>query len=340
MLRNALHLRPLSSHTPSDLSRQLETIRGLPIVHTESYVCYLPPGHRFQMKKFRGVYQTLVNDRVIDPKTQVVEPLRASEELASLAHDPDYVRRFYEGQTSQEEQRRTGFEWTHGLASRVRYETGGTVLATMISIERGLCCSTGGGTHHAGPDYGSGYCLINDLAVAAQNLVDSYPDSKVLIIDLDVHQGDGTALIFKDEPRVFTLSVHGEKNFPFRKQKSDLDLGLNDGLGDKDYLQVLQEHIPRVLDEFRPNFVLYDAGVDVHAKDSLGRLELSDHGLWQRDAFVLKECLSEYTSEGFQLRQLLEVATTVTLKLYLTATRSSTEWPPKSRPKCHEAFIT
>lgn len=277
--------------TSLDLGPILQKIRGVPIIHTESYVCRLPPGHRFQMKKFRGVYQSLVQDRIIDPKTQVIEPLRASVELASLAHDAQYVERFYAGETSKEEQRRTGFEWTHGLASRVRYETGGTVLSTRISLERGLSCSTGGGTHHAGPDYGSGYCLINDLAVAAMNLLQNDPDFKVLIIDLDVHQGDGTALIFENEPRVFTLSVHAEKNFPFRKQKSDLDLGLDDGLQDNDYLQVLEEHIPVVLDQFRPSFVLYDAGVDVHEDDALGRLKLSDNGLWRRDTFILKECL-------------------------------------------------
>lgn len=165
-------------------------VKGLPIIHTESYVCALPAGHRFQMRKFRGVFQSLVQDRVIDPRKQVLEPSQASSELAAMAHCQSYVSAFYEGRTTKDEQRRTGFLWTHGLASRVRFETGGTVLGALVALERGLCSSTGGGTHHAGPDYGSGYCLINDLAVTAKFLRKSVQrvNFKILIVDLDVHQ--------------------------------------------------------------------------------------------------------------------------------------------------------
>ena len=275
-----------------NLKNYLHHIHGLPLVHAEGYVCGLPPGHRFQMGKFRGVFQSLLRDGVICPKNQVLEPSHISTELASLAHTPEYVDRFLRGDTTKDEQRRTGFKWTWGLASRVKRECGGTLLAALISLERGLAASTGGGTHHAGPDYGSGYCLLNDLAITAASLIGLNLASRILIVDLDVHQGDGTALIFKNNQAVFTFSVHCQSNFPFRKQPSDLDIGLPDHVKDQEYLNTIKDRLPALLDEVRPDAVLYDAGVDPHIDDDLGKLDLTDDGLYARDEYVIDTCVS------------------------------------------------
>uniref|UniRef100_A0A3B4G1N5 Histone deacetylase domain-containing protein n=1 Tax=Pundamilia nyererei TaxID=303518 RepID=A0A3B4G1N5_9CICH len=251
---------------------------ALPVVHHSKYVCDLPPNHRFPMGKFPRVLQCLLRDQVITEK-QVWVPEIASKDLLSCVHTEDYLDNFINGKISEQEQRRTGFPW-------------GTVLAAEVALQRGLACSTAGGTHHAFPSYGSGFCLLNDLAVAAKYTMNNSPNSpstkrKVLIVDLDVHQqGDGTAFIFKEEPSVFTFSVHCGKNFPLRKQQSDLDISVEGGLEDKDYLST-EAHLPWLLETFRPDLVLYDAGVDPHWEDELGRLRLTDQ-LYQRDLFVLK----------------------------------------------------
>ncbi|XP_004560663.1 uncharacterized protein SYNPCC7002_A1628 isoform X2 [Maylandia zebra] len=244
------------------------------------------------MGKFPRVLQCLLRDQVITEK-QVWVPEIASKDLLSCVHTEDYLDNFINGKISEQEQRRTGFPWSEGIVRRCRYETGGTVLAAEVALQRGLACSTAGGTHHAFPSYGSGFCLLNDLAVAAKYTMNNSPNSpstkrKVLIVDLDVHQGDGTAFIFKEEPSVFTFSVHCGKNFPLRKQQSDLDISVEDGLEDKDYLSTVEAHLPWLLETFRPDLVLYDAGVDPHWEDELGRLRLTDQGLYQRDLFVLK----------------------------------------------------
>ncbi|XP_056229728.1 uncharacterized protein SYNPCC7002_A1628 [Seriola aureovittata] len=269
-----------------------ETVRhgsgGLPVVHHSGYVCDLPPTHRFPMGKFPRVLHFLIKDQVITEK-QVWVPEIASKDLLSCVHTEEYLNNFINGKVNEQEQRRTGFSWSEGLVRRCRYETGGTVLAAEVALQRGLACSTAGGTHHAFPSFGSGFCLLNDLAVAAKYLMgNSSPKRKVLIVDLDVHQGDGTAFIFKEETCVFTFSVHCGKNFPLRKQQSDLDISVEDGMEDKDYLSTVEAHLPWLLETFRPDLVLYDAGVDPHWEDELGRLRLTDQGLYQRDLYVMK----------------------------------------------------
>ena len=288
-----MHLsRLVSADYMATLREHIQHINHLPIIHSASYVCGLPKGHRFQMGKFRGVYNRLLKDKVIQPN-QVVEPTQISKELAYLAHSKEYVDKFFCGETTADEQRRTGFKWTHGLCSRVRFECGGTLLAAMICLERGLAASTGGGTHHAGPDYGSGYCLLNDLSITSSVLLAMGLVSKVLIVDLDVHQGDGTALMFNNNPSVFTFSMHCQSNFPFHKQVSDLDIGLKDHIGDSEYLDTLQSVLPSLLEQVRPDIVLYDAGVDPHVDDDLGKLDLTDSGLYQRDFYVLSTCVAK-----------------------------------------------
>ncbi|KAM9317825.1 uncharacterized protein KZ484_022219 [Pholidichthys leucotaenia] len=266
---------------------------GLPIVHHSRYVCELPENHRFPMGKFPRVFQCLLRDQVITEK-QVWVPEIASKELLSSVHTEEYLNNLISGKIKEQEQRRTGFPWSEGIVRRCRYETGGTLLAAEVALQRGLACSTAGGTHHAFPSFGSGFCLLNDLAVAAKHLLDnSATKRKVLIVDLDVHQGDGTAFIFKEEPCVFTFSVHCGKNFPLRKQQSDLDVSVEDGLEDKEYLSTVEAHLPWLLETFRPDLVLYDAGVDPHWEDELGRLRLTDQGLYQRDLYVMKTVVNK-----------------------------------------------
>ena len=259
----------------------------LPLVHHHGFVCEIPPKHRFVMGKFDGLYNYLMMDRFFEP-SQLVHPPAVSASICSLVHNADYIRRFFLGETSEKEQRRTGFKWTPGLVRRCRLETGATILAARLAMETGIACSSGGGTHHAFPTFGSGYCLINDLGIAAKFVVESGIAAKVLILDLDVHQGDGTAAMFQDDPRVFTLSVHNAKNFPLTKQRSDLDVALEDKVGDSEYLKTIVDLLPSVVDLFQPDLVLYDAGIDPHIDDALGRLSLTDEGLYDRDYYVLQ----------------------------------------------------
>jgi acetoin utilization deacetylase AcuC-like enzyme len=187
--------------------------------------------------------------------------------------------------------RRIGFPWSEALVNRTCTAVGGTVLAVELALAHGLACNTAGGTHHAFAGYGSGYCIFNDLAVAARWAQQTGQVRQVLIVDLDVHQGDGAASIFQGDPSVFTFSMHCGANFPFHKQASDLDIELPVGQEDEGYLRCLQETLPALLEQVRPDLVLYDAGVDPHVEDKLGKLALSDQGLYRRDRLVIESCL-------------------------------------------------
>jgi acetoin utilization deacetylase AcuC-like enzyme len=176
------------------------------------------------------------------------------------------------------------------LAQRSRAAAAGTLLAARLALEHGLACSTAGGSHHAFADHGAGFCVFNDVAVAGRVLLAEGLVRRVLVVDLDVHQGDGTAAIFHGDPRVFALSVHCRANFPLRKQQGDLDVALDAGIGDRDYLAVLGALLPPLLDRLRPDLVFYNAGVDPHEADRLGRLALTDQGLAEREALVLEAC--------------------------------------------------
>ncbi|XP_049808537.1 uncharacterized protein SYNPCC7002_A1628-like isoform X1 [Schistocerca nitens] len=276
----------LTTHV-TELAEIPKEVVGLPVVHHHGYVCDLPKGHRFPMPKFHKVFEILLNDGIISLKKQVINPKQVSSNIACCVHTADYVDKFFNGRTTEEEQRVTGFIWSPGLASRVRYETGGTLLAAALALEHGLACSTAGGTHHAFPDRGTGFCLINDLAVTAKWFLDQQRIARVLIVDLDVHQGDGTAFIFRNTKDVFTFSMHCKKNFPFRKQKSDLDIELDTGTSDAEFMTQLCESLPYLLSTFQPDLVLYDAGVDPHKDDELGKLQLTDKGLYERDFYVM-----------------------------------------------------
>lgn len=262
---------------------------SLPIVYHPDHVAPLPPGHRFPMGKFAQLYTVLVRDGIATPD-QFHCPEPAPAEVIALAHAPDYVAAYLDGSIDARAMRRIGFPWSAQLAQRTVTAVGSTLLAAELALEHGLACSTAGGTHHAYCDFGSGYCIFNDLAIAARYLLHSGRVRRVLIVDLDVHQGDGTAAILAGDAAVFTFSMHCAANFPFRKQQSSLDAPLPIGMEDDDYLATLQAHLPDLLAQVRPDLVLYDAGVDPHRDDLLGKLALSDAGLYRRDCYVLQCC--------------------------------------------------
>lgn len=261
----------------------------LPLVYHPDYVTPLPEGHRFPMPKFGVLRDLLITDGVA-VADQFHEPVKATRAQLELVHAPEYVEAFISGRLDKDAVRRIGLPWSAGLVNRTITAVGGAICTVELAIQHGLACNTAGGTHHAHRDFGSGFCIFNDLAVAATAMLQRGVVQQVLIIDLDVHQGDGTAAVFADEPRVFTWSVHCEKNFPARKVPSDLDTPLPPEVGDTAYMTMLEKTLPGVLERVEPDLVLYDAGVDVHADDKLGKLELTDAGILARDRYVLERC--------------------------------------------------
>jgi acetoin utilization deacetylase AcuC-like enzyme len=220
----------------------------------------------------------------------LIEPPLTCDEDILLVHTSDYWLRCAQGGLTAPEVRRIGFPWSEGLVRRSRAAVQGTIIAARNALRDGVASNLAGGTHHAYPDHGEGYCVLNDIAIAARVLQRDRLVERIAIIDCDVHQGNGTATIFKDDPAVFTFSIHGEKNFPSRKEQSKLDINLPDGVGDEEYLAVLREHVPPVLDRFKPDFVFYQAGVDPFERDRLGKLKLTIEGLKRRDEFVISSC--------------------------------------------------
>lgn len=248
----------------------------------------LPEGHRFPAGKYIGVWQKLQ-----DAHAHLVEHSpRAEWDEIALAHSAEYVARLREGTLPVPAVRKLGFPWSEALVNRSRRSVGGTLAALRWALIHGAAGHMAGGTHHAFADRGEGFCVFNDLAIAIHVARRDYGVDRVAVIDLDVHQGDGTASLFRDDPRVFTLSLHGAKNYPFRKEQSSLDVALDDGTGDAAYLEALDRALPAVA-AFRPSLLLYQAGVDALAGDRLGRLALSHEGLRTRDArvFALAERL-------------------------------------------------
>ncbi len=263
---------------------------SLPLVYHPDFVTPLPPGHRFPMPKFGKVYDYLVRNGIATVD-QFHCPTRAGRDTPLLAHTPDYVDAFVQGTIDARALRRIGLPWNEALVNRTCVAVGGTLLTVELALQHGLAASCAGGTHHAFADFGSGFCIFNDLAVAACYARKFLHVARILIVDLDVHQGDGTAAIFAGDPTVFTLSLHCGDNFPFRKQRSDLDVDLPVGMDDDAYCRTLAAILPDLLADFRPDLVLYDAGVDPHKDDKLGKLALTDEGLYRRDEFVITSCV-------------------------------------------------
>ncbi|MEM7267899.1 MAG: histone deacetylase [Pseudomonadota bacterium] len=255
------------------------------MVFHPDYVAPLRSGHPFPMSKYGYLREVLVERGVIEPGAYL-SPAPAPPQILGLAHEQGYVDRVLTQTLRDEEVRRIGLPSTEAVTRRTRLSSAGTLLAARLALENGVACNGAGGSHHARPEGGAGYCVFNDVGVAASTLLAEETIANALVIDLDVHQGDGTARMFADDPRVFTLSLHGAKNFPAIKAASDIDVALPDGLGDDDYLAALEIALERV-EDVAADIIFYNAGVDPHADDRLGRLALSDRGLRARDARVL-----------------------------------------------------
>lgn len=262
-----------------------------PVIHHPAFRAEMPVGHRFPMDKFSRL-ATVLEAEGVPGLDGFAKPELIDVETLLLAHAEDYVRGVIELSLPPDVVRRIGMPNTDSVAMRARAASGGTLLAARLALEQGIACNTAGGSHHASAESGAGFCVFNDVAVAARRLLAEGAIGKALVVDLDVHQGDGTARIFEGDPSVFTLSMHAEKNFPHRKATSDLDVELADGTGDAAYLEKLGEILPALLRGVRPDIVFFNAGVDPHADDRLGRLSLTDEGLGRREAYVLGACLS------------------------------------------------
>jgi acetoin utilization deacetylase AcuC-like enzyme len=257
------------------------------VFHSDLYGVPLPPGHRFPMPKYRLLREALVDGGLVDPDELTLAEPAAREALARV-HTPRWLEAVLEGRLTEAEVRRLGFPWSEELVLRSRAAVGGTCAAAGVALDEGFSGNLAGGTHHAFADHGEGFCVFNDIAVSIRTLQATGAIARAAVVDLDVHQGNGTAAVFAGDRSVFTFSMHGEHNFPFRKQRSSLDVGLPDGTGDAEYLDALFRHLPRVLDAARPDLVYYQAGVDPLAGDSLGRLALTEAGLEERDRFVFE----------------------------------------------------
>lgn len=263
---------------------------SLPIVaHPDYDARDIPSDHRFPMRKFSALAH-LLQEREMVGAIGFHEPLAAPAAWLALAHDLDYVLGVLSANLAPAIARRIGFPMTAGIARRAQAATGGTVLAARLALAHGIACNAAGGSHHADQAGGAGFCVFNDVAVAIKVLQAEGAIRRVLVIDCDVHQGDGTARIFTGDSSVFTLSLHCEKNFPVRKAISDLDIGLAPGTGDDDYLTALDHALRIAFARFSPDLVFYNAGVDVHAEDKLGLLSLTDTGIAARDNLALDYC--------------------------------------------------
>lgn len=270
----------LSNHSPLNTR--------LPLVYHPNYSFSFDPKHRFVMSKFANLFNEVKNMGLIGEN--LVQPELGSPTPLELVHCEDYIWDLWRNQLDDKAMRRIGLPWSEQLMARTFTAPLGTLKTAELALEHGVACHLAGGTHHAHYDFGSGYCMVNDLAFTSTTLIQQGKVNNVLVFDLDVHQGDGTAAMLKHNPYVFTCSIHCEKNFPFRKHDSDLDIGLENHLEDDEYLNIVQETLTGLIEDLNPDLVLYDAGVDVWELDTLGKLNISWQGLEKRDALVLKTC--------------------------------------------------
>lgn len=258
----------------------------LHFVHHPGYVAPAPKGSTFRFNKYGLVREALAKSGA--PMTIHV-PQAMPREWIDAVHDVGYVDEVMAAAVPKMKERRIGFPVTADIRERSLLAQGGTWLAALLALDNGYAANGAGGSHHALPDTGAGYCVLNDLAVAANRLIAEGRAKRVMVLDCDVHQGDGTAVLLAGRPDIFTLSFHAKKNFPVRKARSSLDVDLPDGLDDDGYTQALRNTLPSILDHFGPDIILYQAGVDPHEHDRLGRLALSDAGLDARDRYIMRE---------------------------------------------------
>jgi acetoin utilization deacetylase AcuC-like enzyme len=297
--------RPLPGIAENDNGRTGNTGETLNAFYSDTFVLPLPPGHRFPMVKYRRLRDRILEERVLSPEELHVPEAIPWHDLL-LVHDAEYVDAVARGTLAVEVQRRIGFPWSPEMVERARRSVGGTLAAARSALAGTnrvtpvspdpyrsgafIAANLAGGTHHAFRDRGEGYCVFNDVAVATSVLLRDGAILRAAVIDCDVHQGNGTAAIFRGDPRVFTCSLHAAGNFPFHKETSDLDIAFPDATGDDEYLAALATNLSRILDERRPEIVFYLAGADPYAGDRLGRLELTIDGLRRRDRRVFEMC--------------------------------------------------
>ena len=266
--------------------------------YTDHFVLPLPAGHRFPMEKYSRLRDLVGRQENIE----LVEAPPASDTQILYAHDPSYLIKVIEGKLSPQEQREIGFPWSEQMVERSRRSAGATVAAAKTALREGIAANLAGGTHHAYRDTGSGFCVFNDSAIAARTLQKEVnPSLKIAVIDLDVHQGNGTASILHNDDSIFTLSIHGENNFPFKKEESDLDLGLADGCSDETYLHSLENCLGQLETRFRADCLIFLAGADPHEGDRLGRLKISKEGMRLRDEMVFQYALDRQLPIAFSM---------------------------------------
>jgi acetoin utilization deacetylase AcuC-like enzyme len=258
------------------------------VFYSDHLLVPLPAGHRFPMPKYARLHQRVAEACL--PGVDLTASAPASDEQLLRVHNIDYLKRFLSGELTEREMRRIGFPWSPELVVRSRYAAGGTIDACRAALPDGLAVNLAGGTHHAYPDHGEGYCVFNDVAVATRAMQAERLATRVVILDCDVHQGNGTAVIFADDPTVFTFSVHGAKNFPFHKEQSDLDIALPDGSGDEAFLEAVRGGVTRAVELAQADLAIYIAGADPFIGDRLGRLAMTMEGLAERDRWVFEHC--------------------------------------------------
>ena len=266
--------------------------------YTDHFVLPLPAGHRFPMEKYSRLRDLVGSQAGIE----LVEAPSATDTQILYAHDPSYLIKVIEGTLSAQEQREIGFPWSTQMVERSRRSAGATVAAAKTALNEGIAANLAGGTHHAYRDTGSGFCVFNDSAIAARTLQKEInPSLKVAVIDLDVHQGNGTAAILQNDDSIFTLSMHGENNFPFKKERSGLDVGLADGCNDEVYLRSLNTALAQLDSRFKADCLIFLAGADPHEGDRLGRLEISKDGMRLRDEMVFQYALDRQLPIAFSM---------------------------------------
>ncbi len=261
----------------------------LKIAFNSNYIYPLEENHRFPMIKYELIPEQLIRENTCVDEN-FFSPGKIDSKIVLKTHQKEYFKRFTSLQLSKKEIREIGFPLSQELVDRELQIAQGTVSGVNYSLKNGISMNIAGGTHHAFYDRGEAFCMLNDQAIAANYIIQEGLFKKILIIDLDVHQGNGTASLFNSNPNVYTLSFHGKKNYPFRKEKSDLDIEFDDNTNDKEYLKLLKETIPKVIDQFEPEFIFYLSGVDVLENDKLGRLSLTLNGCKERDKFILQKC--------------------------------------------------
>ncbi len=262
------------------------------VSYSEGYYAPLPDGHIFPMGKFRELRNYLIRNKIL-AENQITEPKMADIHNLCTAHTSKYALDVWNGSLDKKQQRRMGLPWTKELAVRSRLAVQGTINAGLMALQDGMSGNLAGGTHHAMPGYGEGFCVYNDVAVAVKVLQQAKWVKNVLIIDCDVHQGNGNAHIFAGNSEVYTFSIHGEKNYPFRKPPSTYDIGLPDGTKDKQYLSTLETALNRIFENFKPDIVFYLAGIDPLETDHFGRLSLTLNGLRERENLVIESIVTK-----------------------------------------------